>query len=158
MASIIEFLTINIAVDKLDDALAKYRAMGFAPLDPEPMPDPPSEITHVSLPIGPGEPMSLIAALGPGSPVAKFIEREAEGPFSISLRTDDLKGLMAQWSAAGAKWVLPEPFVFPPNTPCLQYDSDGVLGNWVRRSSLFGVMLEIFELTGEVRRRRGTGA
>lgn len=151
MARIIEFLTVNLAVKDLDAALGKYKALGFASHPANSMPDPPVQITDVSMPIGKAGHLSLIAALGSESMVTKFIEKRGEGTYSIALRTDNLSELMEEWSSAGAEWIFPEPHEFPAGTPCVNYIADRFLGNWVKPSSMFGVLFEVFELQGEIR-------
>lgn len=151
MAKIIELLTINLAVKNLDEAVGKYRAMGFTPHPPNSMPEPPIQITDVTIPTGASGHLSIIGALGDKSMLNRFLEKRGEGAYSIALRTDDLAGIMTAWRAAGVEWVFPEPYVFPPGTPCVSYVADRFLGNWVKPSSLFGVLLEVFELQGNVR-------
>ena len=118
MARILEFLTINLAVSDLDQVVDKYRAMGLKPHPPNHMPDPPAQITDVSVPLG------LRSATFPSSrrpippsTVARFIEKRGEGAYSIALRVDNLTEIMEEWSAAGIEWILPKPYEFPPGTP-----------------------------------------
>jgi 4-hydroxyphenylpyruvate dioxygenase-like putative hemolysin len=151
MGKILEFLTVNIATADLDGALAKYRAMGLRTLPPAHMPEPPAEITDVTLPIGPMGSISVIAATGPGSPVKRFIDKRGEGVYSIAVRVDSLAEVMEEWAAAGLQWVLPEPYVFPHENPAARYVPEQLKVNWVKPSSLGGVMLECFEFVGEVR-------
>jgi hypothetical protein len=58
---------------------------------------------------------------------------------------------MAEWGAAGLDWVLPEPYEFGAGHPAARYAPEGLKVNWVKPSSLDGVMLECFEFVGEVR-------
>lgn len=150
MGRIMEFLTINIAVAELDEAAAKYRAMGLATLPPNVMPEPPAEITDITVPLGASGAISVIAATGPGSPVKRFLDRRGEGTYSIAVRVDSLAEVMAEWSAAGVAWVLPEPYVFPPGTPAARFVPEQLKANWVKPASLNGVMLECFEFVGAV--------
>ena len=58
---------------------------------PGDMPEPPASITDVTFPMGKEGSVSVIAATDPKSPVARFIEKRGEGPYSICLRTDNLR-------------------------------------------------------------------
>lgn len=151
MAKILELLTVNVAVSDIEAAVAKYAALGLSALPAFPMPEPPAEIVDVSIPIGPMGAVSLIAATGPGSPVKRFIERRGEGVYSIAVRVDSLDEVMPLWAAAGLAWVLQEPYEFRNGNPAARYIPERLRVNWVKPSSLNGVMLECFEFVGEVR-------
>lgn len=151
MARILELLTVNVAVAEIEAAAAKYAAMGLPALPAFPMPEPPAEIVDVSIPIGPMGAVSLIAATGPGSPIKRFIDRRGEGVYSIAVRVDSLDEVMRAWSANGLQWVLPEPYEFDSGNPAARYIPERLRVNWVKPSSLNGVMLECFEFVGEVR-------
>ena len=151
MGKILEILTVNVAVNDLDEALSKYEALGLQALAPVRMPEPPAEITDVTHPIGREGAISVIAATGPGSPVTRFLEKRGEGMYSIAVRVDDLREVMTEWAAAGVSWVLPEPYEFRDGSPAARYVPDTLRVNWVKPSSLNGVMLEVFEFQGEVR-------
>ncbi len=150
MGKILELLTVNVAARDLDATLDKYRAMGLSSLTPSHMPEPPAEITDVTFPIGPIGSISVIAATGPSSPVARFLEKRGQGIYSIAVRVDSLAEVMVEWSAAGLDWVLPEPYEFTANHPAARYVPERIKVNWVKPSSLDGVMLECFEFIGEV--------
>lgn len=150
MGKILEFLTVNVAVENADAAAAKYKAMGLAALPAFPMPEPPAEIVDVTIPIGPIGAVSLIAPTGPGSPVRRFLEKRGQGVYSIAVRVDSLDEVMAEWSAAGMTWVLREPFEFASGNPAARYVPERLRVNWVKPSSLDGVMLECFEFLGTV--------
>jgi 4-hydroxyphenylpyruvate dioxygenase-like putative hemolysin len=150
MAGIVEFLTVNVAVKDLDAVANKYRKLGLQTLPPSHMPAPPAEITDVTVPLGLAGAISIIAATGPTSPVRRFLDKRGEGVYSIAVRVDNLEQVMAQWAAAGLEWVLPKPYEFPPGTPAARYLPQGLKANWVKPSSLNGVMLECFEFVGEV--------
>ena len=150
MGKILELLTVNVAARDLDATLDKYRAMGLSSLTPSHMPEPPAEITDVTFPIGPIGSISVIAATGPSSPVARFLEKRGQGIYSIAVRVDSLAEVMVEWSAAGLDWVLPKPYEFTANHPAARYVPERIKVNWVKPSSLDGVMLECFEFIGEV--------
>ncbi len=150
MARIVEFITVNVAVKDLDTAVSHYKAMGLPAHAPMHMPEPPASITDVTLPIGKEGSISVIAATDAKSPVARFVEKRGEGPYSICLRTDNLRELMKEWSALGLQWVLSEPYAFPPGNAAGRYVPEKLLANWVKPASNFGVMLEVFEFVGKV--------
>jgi hypothetical protein len=148
VGKILEFITVNVATRDLDDTLARWRAIGLAGLPAAHMPEPPAEITDVTLPLGPSGAVSVIAPTGPGSPVQRFLDKRGEGAYSIAVRVDSLAEVMAEWSKAGIQWVLPQPYAFPPGTPAGRYRPERLTANWVKPSSLGGVMLEVFEFGG----------
>jgi hypothetical protein len=152
MGKILEFITVNVATRDLEGTLGKWRAMGLATMPPVHMPAPPAEITDVTLPLGPSGAVSVIAPTGPGSPVQRFLDKRGEGAYSIAVRVDDLAEIMRDWAAAGIQWVLPEPYEFPPGNPAGRYVPERLKANWVKPSSLSGVMLEVFEFVGKVER------
>lgn len=148
MARILEFLTVNIAARNGDDVVAKYRNLGLSALAAFPMPDPPAEIVDVTLPIGEQGAISVISPTGPGSPVQRFLDRRGEGVYSIAVRVDNLEEAMRDWQ--GVEWVLSKPFEFGAGNPAARYIPEKLAVNWIKPSSLHGVMLECFEFRGKV--------
>jgi methylmalonyl-CoA/ethylmalonyl-CoA epimerase len=155
MARIIEFLTVNVAARDVSDTVAKYRTLGLSALPAFPMPEPPAQIVDVSLPIGDQGAISVIAPTGSGSPVQRFIDKRGEGLYSIAVRVDDLDGAMREWK--GMQWVLDKPFEFASGNPAARYIPDRLRVNWIKPSSLNGVMLECFEFVGEIRQHAAQG-
>lgn len=150
MARILELLTVNVAVKDLDEGVAKYLRMGLTPHPPNRMPEPPAEITDVSVPMGETGAISLISPTSDTSPLAPFLARRGEGAYSVAVRVDDLAEAMREWSHVD--WVLPEPYTFPPGTPAVDNLPDQLLANWIKPKSLNGLMLEVFEFRGAVRK------
>jgi hypothetical protein len=150
MARILELLTVNVAARDAEQTVAKYRSLGLPSLPAFPMPEPPAEIVDVSLPIGEQGAISVIAPTGPGSPVQRFIERRGEGVYSIAVRVDDLDAAMRDWK--GMQWVLDKPYEFKSGNPAARYVPERLRVNWIKPSSLTGVMLECFEFVGSVRK------
>lgn len=148
MAKILEFLTVNIAARDGSSVAAKYRSFGLSALPAFPMPDPPAEIVDVTLPIGEQGAVSIISPTGPGSPVQRFIDRKGEGVYSIAVRVDDLEAAMKEWP--DVQWVLPKPYEFSSGNPAARYVPEKLRVNWIKPSSLNGVMLECFEFIGKV--------
>lgn len=150
MNRIVEMMTVNIQVNDLAEAVDRFCAMGLEPLPLNHMPGPPAHIDDVSIPIGPNGFISVITPNSPSSQIADLLKKRGPGINSMSVRVNDLRATMAEWSKAGLKWSYPEPQTFlPPGTPVVGYKPDLVLMNWVRPSSLFGVTLEVFEFSGK---------
>ncbi|MBV9521615.1 MAG: VOC family protein [Alphaproteobacteria bacterium] len=156
MGRILEFITVNVATGNLDAMLEKWRKIGLASLPPARMPEPPVEITDVTLPVGAAGAISLIAPTGPGSPVQRFLDRRGAGAYSIAVRVDNLAEVMEEWKAAGIEWVLPAPQMLPPGTPAARYRPERLKVNWVKPASLGGIMLEVFEFAGRIEHDGGT--
>ena len=150
MGKILELLTVNVATPDLEGTLAKWRKLGLTTLPPAHMPQPPIEITDVTMPLGSSGAISVIAPTGPGSAVQHFLQKRGAGAYSIAVRVDSLSEVMAEWAAAGIEWVLPEPQQLPPGTPAGRYSPERLRINWVKPSSLGGIMLEVFEFGGRV--------
>jgi glyoxalase/bleomycin resistance protein/dioxygenase superfamily protein len=150
VGKILEFLTVNVATPDLEGALAKWRKLGLTTLPAAHMPQPPIEITDVTMPLGPLGAISVIAPTGPGSALNRFLAKRGAGAYSIAVRVDSLPEVMREWAAAGVDWVLPEPQELPPGTPAGRYRPEKVRINWVKPSSLGGIMLEVFEFQGRV--------
>src|SRR4051794_26757418 len=142
MARILELLTVNVAARSVDETVAKYRDLGLSALPAFPMPEPPAEIVDVSLPIGEQGAISVIAPTSPGSPVQRFLDKRGEGVYSIAVRVDDLLAAMREWK--GVQWVLSSPYEFAAGNPAARYLPEKLWVNWIKPSSLNGVMLECF--------------
>jgi len=150
MIQVTEFLTVNVAVSSLDEARSRYEAIGLAALPPAPWPDPPIEMTDVTVefPQG-GAAISLIEPWNGGGATGRFIEKRGQGVYSIAVRVDDLEVAMRDWQSLGFEWVLDTPSEVPGGRAA-SYVADRVLVNWVKPKSFGGVLLEVFELQGEV--------
>ncbi len=153
MGRILEFITVNVATRDLDGTVAKWRALGLPSLPAVHLPDPPAEITDVTLSVGPAAAVSVIAPTGPSSALQRFLDRRGEGTYSIAVRVDSLAEVMREWAAVGMQWALAEPCEFPPGSPAGRYTPERLKANWVKPSSLNGVMLEVFEFVGPVEHR-----
>ena len=147
---IIEFLTVNIAVESLAASVPTYQRLGLGDIEPVQFPDPPIEMTDVSMCLPGTAALSLIEPWSGGGPVGKFINRRGPGVYSIAFRVDDLVATMHDWSAAGFSWVSPAP-VAVPGGRAGGYAADQAAMNWLPPKSVDGVLIEVFELTGNVR-------
>lgn len=149
-ARILEFLTVNIAVESLEKSIPLYRALGLSHIAPAEWPDPPIQMTDVTFEVPPTAAFSLIQPWQGEGPVAKFIGKRGPGVYSIAVRVDSLEKAMREWSAAGLQWVLDTPATVPGGRAA-RYVADRVTVNWVNPRSLGGVLLEVFEFHGSVR-------
>jgi 4-hydroxyphenylpyruvate dioxygenase-like putative hemolysin len=147
---ITEFLTVNIAVESLGTSIPLFERMGLVPIAPAHFPDPPIQMTDVTLPVPGGAAFSLIEACEGQGPVGRFTSRRGPGLYSVAVRVDDLAATMRDWAAEGLEWVSREP-VPVPGGRAARYVADEVTVNWVTPKSLGGVLLEAFEITGNVR-------
>jgi hypothetical protein len=153
MARIIEFITANVQVHDIAEAVAKVQAMGLEPLPLSHMPGPPAFIDDVSVPVGNNGFFSFITPTDPKSQIAGLLKTRGPGVNSLTVRVDNLRELMTEWSRVGINWSFPEPQnLLPPFTPVAGYRPEMLLMNWVRPSSFFGVTLEVFEFQGKLGR------
>ena len=102
-----------------------------------------------------GAAISLIEPWKGGGAVGKFIEKRGAGVYSIAVRVDDLPAAMRDWATLGFEWVLDTPSEVPGGRAA-SYIADKVLVNWVKPKTFGGVLLEVFELQGNVRLYRNT--
>ena len=150
MARILEYITVNYAVDDQQAAVSKFRALGLNAIAPNVMPKPPAQIADVTFPLGNQGAISLVAPTDPTSTVQKFLDRRGEGVLSFAVRVDHLEDAMAEWAMQGIEWVLPEPYIFPPGTAAARYRVETLKANWIRPGSLHGLLMECFEFCGSV--------
>lgn len=150
MVRVREFLTVNIAVADMATARARYEAIGLTALPPAEWPEPPIQMTDVTLGLpGADTAISLIEPWEGGGPVGKFIEKRGPGLYSVAVRVDDLAAAMKDWAAQGMEWVLGTPAEVPGGRAA-RYMADRVLVNWVKPRTFGGVLLEVFEFQGNV--------
>ena len=150
MSHITEFLTVNIAVESLERSIPLFERMGLAHIAPAPFPDPPIQMTDVTFLLPERASFSLIEPCDGQGPVGRFNARRGPGLYSVAVRVDDLVATMRDWAADGLEWVVPEP-VPVPGGRAGRYVADEVTVNWVTPKSLGGVLLEAFEIRGNVR-------
>ena len=147
---ITEFLTVNIAVESLERSIRTFERMGLAHVAPAQFPDPPIQMTDVTFLLPERASFSLIEPWDGEGPVARFNSTRGPGIYSVAVRVDDLVATMRDWAADGLEWVSPDP-VPVPGGRAGRYVADDVTVNWVRPKSLGGVLLEAFEIKGNVR-------
>jgi len=97
---------IGIAVRKIDDALAVYRALG---IDVQHVEDVASQgVKTAFLSVGESN-LELLEPLSEQSAVAKFIEKRGEGIHHICLRVDDIETHLARLKEQGFRLIHESP-------------------------------------------------
>jgi hypothetical protein len=151
MARIIEFRTINIAVPDWEKAASDFAKLGLPQAEPHVFPEPPAQMVDVAFRIPSGGGWSLISPVGENSPVSKFLAKRGPGIYSMTLRVDNLAEAMKEWSERGLQWVRPEPAVFP-DAHVPPWHVERLLMNWIKPSSLGGILVEVVEFAGKMTR------
>lgn len=94
---------VGIAVDRLDDALARWAPLLGRPLTaPETVPS--NRVRVVFLEAG-GTHVELLEPSEPGSPVAKFLERHGPGVHHLAFRVPSVDRALEGVRAAGGRTV-----------------------------------------------------
>ena len=97
---------IGIAVRKIDDALATWRALG---VDVQHVEDVPTQgVKTAFLSVGDSN-LELLEPLSEQSPIAKFLEKRGEGIHHICLRVDDLESHLARLKEQGFRLINESP-------------------------------------------------
>ena len=152
MHKVTEFLTVKVAVSSMADMQSRYEAIGLTSLPASPWPDPPIEMTDVTVEFPHSQTaISLIEPWKGGGAVGRFIEKRGAGIYSIAVRVDSLECAMQEWAALGFEWVLDTPAEVPGGRAA-RYVADQVLVNWVKPKTFGGVLLEVFELRCQKRK------
>ncbi len=150
MARIIELRTVNIAVPDWEEAAAAFDRLGVPRTKPHVFDQIPAQMVDVAfrLPLGGG--WSLVSPVGQDSPIGRFLKKRGPSIYSITLRVDNLVEAMREWAVNGVKWVRSEPAVFR-NADVPPFRVEELLMNWIRPSSLSGILVEVVEFAGTVR-------
>lgn len=97
---------VGIAVKRLEDGVALYRALGFEPASVE---DIPSEGVRAAFLRAGGVQLELLESLRPDGVIARFIERRGEGLHHLAFATDDIRAAMGLLQTGGLELVDKEP-------------------------------------------------
>ncbi|HYT00997.1 MAG TPA: methylmalonyl-CoA epimerase [Thermoplasmata archaeon] len=123
---------VGIALKRLDEGLAIYRALGF---EPESVEEIPSEgVRAAFLPAGPVK-IELLESIRPDGVIARFIERHGEGVHHIAFATDDIHATIRGARAQGFELVDENP----------RRGAHGRLVAFVHPRSAHGVLLEFVQ-------------
>lgn len=123
---------IGIAVKRLDDAIALYRALG---LEPESIEDMTSEGVRAAFLRAGGVRVELLESLRDDGAIARFIERRGEGLHHLAFATGDIRAAMARVRDIGLDLIDSEP----------RRGARGRLVAFVRPQSAHGVLLELVQ-------------
>jgi methylmalonyl-CoA/ethylmalonyl-CoA epimerase len=94
---------LGVAVTDLDAAIGTYERLFAARLEHRArVPD--QGVDAASLLVGSGR-VELLAATGADTPVGRFLESRGPGMHHVAFEVDDVAGVLAELSAAGAELV-----------------------------------------------------
>jgi methylmalonyl-CoA/ethylmalonyl-CoA epimerase len=122
---------IGIAVGDLSEALAFYRdALG---LDVEPPEEVASQRVRAQfVPVGEAT-IELLEPTSADSPIATFIAKRGPGVHHITLRVDDIRGVLARLKSRGVRLIDEAP----------REGAEGALIAFVHPASTHGVLVEL---------------
>ncbi len=123
---------IGVAVRRLDEAVARYRAFGISPASME---DVPAEGVRVAFLDAGGVQIELLESLQEDGVIARFIEKRGEGLHHVAFATSDIVTEMVRLRNAGFELVDREPRV----------GSRGRRVAFIHPRSAHGVLLELVE-------------
>ena len=149
MARVLELRTVNIAVPDLEQAAAAFEKLGVAHNQPHFYDKPPAQMVDVAFRCPGGAGWSLISPVGDDNPVGRFLRKRGPGIYSMTLRVDDLVEAMREWGTKGLQWAHAEPAVFP-NASVPPFRVEKLLMNWIKPSSLNGILVEVVEFAGAI--------
>jgi LAO/AO transport system kinase len=122
---------VGIAVEDIEKAIAFYRdALGLAIEPPEEVAS--QRVRAHFIPVGDAA-LELLEATATDSAVAKYIEKRGPGLHHITLRVDDIRGVLAALKARGVRLVDEEP----------RQGAEGSLVAFVHPSAAHGVLVEL---------------
>ena len=90
------------------------------------------------LPVGESR-VELLEATSPDSPISKFLEKRGQGIHHIAIRVDDIRAVLADFKAKGARLIDQEP----------RPGAGGCLVAFIHPSSTGGVLLELVQRSNE---------
>jgi methylmalonyl-CoA/ethylmalonyl-CoA epimerase len=93
----------GVVVADLDDAEAKYRALGFT--DGERISVPEQAIEAIVYPTGEGRYLELISPTDAEGPIAAFMAKRGEGMHHVAYQVDDIAAELARLRAAGVRLI-----------------------------------------------------
>jgi methylmalonyl-CoA/ethylmalonyl-CoA epimerase len=132
---------VGIAVRRLDDALARYRAFGF---EPEEVEEVPSQGVRVAFLRAGDVRLEFLESLAPDGVIARFLERRGEGLHHLAFAVDDIRSELGRLKAAGLELVDAEP----------RPGAHGRLVAFVHPRSAQGVLVELVEVRPAASRQR----
>ena len=123
---------VGIAVTSLDEAMAKYRAMGFAVGAPETVA---AEGVRLAFVMEGETRLELLESLKPDGVIARFIAKRGEGMHHVAFSVSNIRKAMADLRAKGFEVIDTEP----------RKGHGGRLVAFLHPKSLHGVLLELVQ-------------
>ena len=123
---------VGIAVTSLDEAMAKYRAMGFAVGAPETVA---TEGVRLAFVLEGETRLELLESLQPDGVIARFIAKRGEGMHHVAFSVPNIRKAMADLRAKGFEVIDTEP----------RKGHGGRLVAFLHPKSLHGVLLELVQ-------------
>jgi methylmalonyl-CoA/ethylmalonyl-CoA epimerase len=124
---------IGIATRGIQDAMTFYRDMlGLDVAETEEVAG--QKVRVAMLPIGESR-IELLEATSADSPISRFLEKRGPGIHHIAVRVDDIRAVLADLRAKGARLIDEEP----------RQGAGGCLVAFVHPSSTGGVLLELVQ-------------
>ena len=123
---------VGIAVTSLDEAMAKYRAMGFAVGAPETVA---AEGVRLAFVMEGETRLELLEPLQPDGVIARFIAKRGEGMHHVAFSVPNIRKAMADLRAKGFEVIDTEP----------RKGHGGRLVAFLHPKSLHGVLLELVQ-------------
>ncbi len=93
----------GVVVEDLDDAEAKYRALGFTDGDRISVPE--QGVEAIIYPTGEGRYLELISPTDAEGPIGKFMARRGEGMHHVAYQVDDIAAELDRLRAAGVRLI-----------------------------------------------------
>ena len=97
---------VGIAVARLDEAIAKYRSMGFAVGPPETVE---SEGVRIAFVMEGTTRLELLESVRPDGVIARFIEKRGEGMHHVAFSVPDIRKAIADLRGKGFEVIDTEP-------------------------------------------------
>ncbi len=129
---------VGIAVARLDEAIAKYRSMGFVV---GPVETVESEGVRIAFVMEGETRLELLESMRPDGVIARFIAKRGEGMHHVAFAVPDLRKAIADLRGKGFEVIDKEP----------RRGHGGRLVAFVHPKSLHGVLLELVQVQGPVR-------
>lgn len=128
----------GVVVEDLDDAEAKYRALGFTDGDRISVPE--QGVEAIIYPTGEGRYLELISPTDAEGPIGKFMAKRGEGMHHVAYQVDDIAAELDRLKAAGVRLIDETPRVGA---------HVGWLIAFIHPESTNGVLTELVQVGGE---------